>query len=68
MKITHEPNDRDAWICVCGNMPADGGFYPCDEQGKEMEPTIGSNWNGLYVCGDCGVIIDQDTLEIINKK
>jgi len=66
--ITHEPEDRDAWHCICKNTPCDGGFYPCDEKGNEMEPTIGSNWNGLYVCADCGRIIKQDTLEVIGQN
>jgi len=51
-KITHERGDTEAWICVCGNTPSGAGFYPCDANGNEMEPTIGSGWTGLYVCND----------------
>lgn len=58
----------DAWICVCGNMPAQGGFYPCDRAGNEMEPDIGSDWDGLYVCADCGRIIDQATLLVTGRN
>lgn len=67
-KITHEPQDKDAWTCTCGNKPAGDGFFPCDENGTEMEPLVGSNWNGLYVCAGCGRIIKQDTLEVIGRK
>lgn len=64
-RITHEPHDRDAWICICGNMPHDDGFYPCDEHGDEVDPD--NRWHGLHVCDRCGRIIDQETLEVIAK-
>ncbi len=63
--IRHEPQDHDAWICVCGNVPSGDGFFPCDKNGDEMEPLQGSDWNGLYVCNQCGRIIKQDTLEVV---
>jgi hypothetical protein len=66
--ITHEPQDKDAWVCICGNMPPDAGFYPCDKDGNEMEPVIGSDWAGLYVCNECGRIINQDTLEVVGQN
>lgn len=46
-------------------MPGDGGFYPCDADGNAMEPSIGSGWDGLYVCADCGRIIDQNSLMVV---
>ena len=61
--ITQEAGNRDAWVCVCGNVPHDDGFYPCDKTGNEMEPVTG--WSGLYVCYRCGRIINQDSLEVI---
>lgn len=64
-RITAEPGDEDAWHCICGNYPSGGGFYPCDAEGNEMEPDIGSDWNNLYVCFDCGRIIDQETLLVV---
>ena len=42
--------------CTCGNTTATDGFYPCDENGNEIEPTIDNNWNGKYVCSRCGKI------------
>ena len=66
--ITHEPGDETGWICICGNMPAQGGFGACDEDGIEMEPDIESNWKGLYVCLDCGRIIKSDTLEVVGRN
>ncbi len=66
--ITAEKDDRDAWHCICGNMPASDGFYPCDDKGNEMEPSIGSGWNGLYVCDRCGRIIRHETLEVIGRN
>lgn len=64
--ITHEVNDTDAWICKCGNIPVQNGFFPCDATGKEIEP-INSAWKNLYVCAECGRIISQDTLEIVGQ-
>src|SRR5260221_1540153 len=63
--ITHEAGNDEAWICICANTPSSGGFYPCDAEGNEMEPMIGSSWSGLYVCADCGAIIDLKTLDIV---
>lgn len=67
--ITREPQDKDAWVCICGNMPHKDGFYPCDKQGNELEPTIDSPWDGkLYVCDQCGRIVNQDTLEVVGQR
>lgn len=43
--------------CTCGNTTHTDGFYPCDKNGNEIEPT--KEWNGLYVCGRCGKIHDE---------
>lgn len=67
-KITALKSDRDAWLCICGNTPTSDGFYPCDEDGNEMEPSKGSGWNGLYVCGRCGRVINQETLEVVGRN
>ena len=64
--IIHEAGDRDAWVCICGNTPVGGGFFACDENGNEMEPVKG--WNGLYVCADCGRIIQYDSLEVVGRN
>jgi hypothetical protein len=66
--ITTEKSDPDAWHCICGNTPGSDGFFPCDENGNEMEPSKGSGWDGLYVCARCGRIIKQDTLEVIGRN
>lgn len=64
--ITHEPDDEDAWICVCGNRPTAQGFYECDETGKLVSPD--KNWAGLYYCDRCERIIDGETLETVGKR
>lgn len=48
----------DGWRGRCGNTPNGDGFYPCDKQGEEMEPLIGSGWAGLYACARCGKIVE----------
>jgi hypothetical protein len=65
-KISHAPGEEEAWICLCGNRPADDGFYPCDKEGNEMEPVKG--WEDLYVCASCGRIIQQTTLEVVGRN
>ena len=37
--ISHEPEDRDAWICLCGNTSSADGFCPIDYGINEVEPT-----------------------------
>lgn len=66
--ITADKFDQDAWHCICGNTPCGSGFYPCDAQGNEVEPVSGSGWEDLYVCGRCGRIIRQGTLEVIGQN
>lgn len=31
--------NADDWTCLCGNQPHRDGFYPCDRDGREVEPT-----------------------------
>lgn len=64
-RISVEPGDPDGWVCICGNMPSERGFYPCNAGGMEIEPSIGSNWNGYHVCAKCGRIIDQTSLIVV---
>lgn len=55
-EITLDKFDNAEFECECGNNSFDDGFYPCDENGEEMEPTIGSGWDKTYVCATCGLI------------
>lgn len=64
--IKHEEGNDEAWICLCGNRPDSDGFFPCDRDGNEMEPVEG--WEDLYVCGRCGRIINQSTLEVLDQN
>lgn len=66
--ITHEPHYRDAWTCLCGNMPHSDGFFPCDPAGTIVEPTE-ANWPiPIYVCDRCGRIIHGKTLQVIGQR
>jgi hypothetical protein len=65
-KIAHAEGNEEAWICVCGNTPTDDGFYPCDQDGNEMEPVKG--WQDLYVCDRCRRIVNQHSLEVVGQK
>ncbi|MEO5644449.1 MAG: hypothetical protein ABIQ40_01995 [Bacteroidia bacterium] len=67
-KIKHQANNDEALICICKNTTSESGFYPCNEEGNEIEPTKASGWNGLYVCADCGRIIDSETLEVVGEN
>lgn len=67
-KIAHHPEDKEAWICICGNTPEVGGFETCDENGEYIEPDVDGKWDGKsYVCRVCGRIINQKTLEITGQ-
>jgi hypothetical protein len=66
--ITAEQTDNDAWRCICGNTPASDGFFPCNQSGDEIEPTIAGGWTDLYVCARCGRIIKQTTLEVVGRN
>jgi hypothetical protein len=63
--IKRGSDDETDWVCICGNETGRQGFRPCDSAGNEMEPRADSDWNDLYVCGECGRIIDQNTLEVV---
>jgi len=65
-KITHAPGNEEALVCVCGNTPTSDGFYPCDQNGNEIEPVKG--WQDLYVCDRCGRIVNQLTSEVVGRK
>lgn len=65
--ITHEDGNSEAWVCICGNMPSENGFYPIDEDNHEVEPTEKDWKTNQYFCNQCGRVIDQDTLEVVRK-
>lgn len=66
--IYQDPEDVQAWECICGNTTCRAGFTSCDSAGNEMQPTIDSGWQDLYLCLECGRIIDQTTLEVIGRN
>jgi hypothetical protein len=66
--IKNEHGTIDAWVCVCGNTPCGSGFSACDKDGNEMEPLIGSNWDHLLVCFECGRIIHCETLQVMGQN
>lgn len=51
--MIHLHHDGQDIICPCGNTPRSDGFFPCDAEGNEIEPTINSGWDGLYACPVC---------------
>ena len=61
--------DDDWLICVCGNSPDMSGFYPCLDDGTVVSPTVSGPWQGrLYVCADCGRIIEQETVTVVGQR
>jgi hypothetical protein len=70
MAATEKISRDGDWLhCRCGNTPDQTGFQPCLPDGTEVEPVAGGLWDGLlYVCGDCGRIVNQDTLEVTGRR
>jgi hypothetical protein len=64
-KIT--ANNYGDFTCLCGNVASSDGFIASDIKGNELEPIIGGKWKNLYTCNRCGRVINQDTLEVVNK-
>ena len=65
--ITHPQGEDEDWICICGNRPDQDGFFPCDSDGNEVEPTPAEWKTNWYVCLRCGRMIDQDNLEVVGR-
>jgi hypothetical protein len=64
--ITLEDGNEYVWICVCGNMADNTGFWPCDTNGNGVTPDKDGPWDGIHlVCGRCGRIINQNTREVV---
>lgn len=67
-RISAEEGWPDAWICLCGNTPNGDGFDPCDVYGNSVEPTEKEWTTNCYVCCYCGRVIDQDSLEVVERR
>ena len=67
-RITSENEYGDAWVCICKNTPSDEGFYPCNSEGEQVEPTAEEWTTNCYVCDKCGRIINQNTLEVVGQR
>ena len=66
--ISHEAGNEEAWVCICGNQPGSDGFYACDKDGNEVEPTPEDWTTNWYVCAECGRMIDPATLEVVGRN
>jgi len=67
MRETIAANEHDDWKCLCNNTAIGHGFYPCDENGNEVEPTEKAWKTNWYVCRQCGRVIDQGTHAVIKR-
>lgn len=59
--------DPDAWTCLCGNTPMQSGFDTVNDKYQVVEPTITGWTTGLYICMQCGRVIDQDTRKVVAR-
>jgi hypothetical protein len=52
------------WLeCVCGNDPMSAGFSLTNRDGDDLDN--GGEWpEPLYLCRDCGLIIDHRTINL----
>lgn len=65
--ITHQGDDPDAWLCICGNNTFSSGFFPINDKNEEVEPTPEAWQTNQYCCAQCGRVIDQDSLEVVRR-
>ena len=61
-------DEYDAWTCLCGNQAHLAGFYPCDRDGNQVEPTEKDWLTNWYVCDRCGRVIDNRTLIVVGRQ
>ncbi|OXM59564.1 hypothetical protein CF165_47025 [Amycolatopsis vastitatis] len=60
--ITAEEIDR--WLCECGNTPHGDGFDFVDRHGNSVDPTPEQWPEPLYMCNNCGLVMDAATVDI----
>lgn len=60
--------EGDLWRCLCGNIAEADGFYPCNDTGREVEPTAEAWQTDAYVCAACGRIINMYSLKVIGVR
>jgi len=63
-----DSQDEGAWRCLCGNQPITEGFFPCNEQGEQVEPTPEAWTTDCYVCDRCGRIIRQSDRQVVGQR
>lgn len=56
-------HEIDRWSCHCGNAPHSGGFDPVDQNGNAVEPTPEQWPEPLYICNECGLVVDAGTFD-----
>jgi hypothetical protein len=55
---------EDWWECACGNHPIYAGFALTDETGRNFDDSP-DQWPGrLYLCNECGLVIDWKTVDL----
>jgi hypothetical protein len=67
-RINVDPVGSDEWLCLCGNRAIEDGFYPCNSEGEQVEPTDEDWTTNCYVCDRCGRIIRQDSREVVGVR
>jgi hypothetical protein len=65
--MEHITSQDNWWVCPCGNEADHQGFFPCDEDGNEVWPTVEEWTTGWYVCLRCGRVIDQESLRVVKR-
>jgi hypothetical protein len=61
--VTHEFGNDEGWQCSCGNEPHWYGFYPCNADGKVVEPTEADWKDGMYKCDRCGFVFKPEDVK-----
>ncbi len=58
------PDDTGGFLCICGNDPEGQGAFPCDSEGRYIEPPPSIEPGNQFRCDRCGRVFDGLTGEV----
>ena len=59
--------DKESWVCICGNTLSDSGGFTCDKKGRPVHLPLEMRTTRYYLCVCCGRIFQADDLQIVGS-